>query len=296
MPKRKTKTRSTAAPKARPLFLLWLMTPSSIAVELAKLHGYDGICLDLEHGAFGREAADRLILLARSQRLHAYARVASPTRIDIQHVLDSGGDGVIIPHIDDFEHAREITATTKYPPLGTRSVGGGRSWDWGDPPAGWVARDNRRVQCYPMIETSGALAQVTRIAALPAVDGLFLGPADLNMSMGRRGRMGPDDAKDLRAVARAASRAGVHWGMNIYSEQDRKVGKRLGIRLAAMSDDVSALSDGVARVIAHGHTLPQGTGIARPSLRKAWTTRRSDRSNNPRGSPDDGGSTSTRPH
>ena len=244
------KRKGGAVGEVKPLFLLWLLSPSDNAVELARRCGYHGICIDVEHGAFGRESIDRLILLARSLRMHAYARVASPTRIDIQNVLDSGGDGVIIPHIDDLEHAREITATAKYAPCGTRSVGGGRSWDWGDPPKNWIARDNRTVQCYPMIETAGALADVDGIAALPTVDGLFLGPADLNMSRGRRGKMGEDDDRDLETVAHAAARAGKHWGMNVYSERDREVGRRLGIRLAALSDDVTALGTGLEGTLA----------------------------------------------
>ena len=239
--------------KVEPLFVLWMSTPSTVALELAKAQGFHGICLDLEHGAFARESIDKLILLGRSLGLANFARVAAPTRIDIQQVLDSGGDGVILPHVDDLEHAREICATAKYPPLGTRSVGGGRAWSWGDPPANWVRKENRRVQCYPMIETPGALAAVEKIAALPTVDGLFLGPFDLNMSMGRGGKFGADDKADLAKVAQTALRAGKHWGMNVYSKEDRKAGKRHQIRFAAMSDDVTALSTGLAQVIHDAH-------------------------------------------
>ena len=228
--------------KVQPMHVLWLLTPSAIAVELARKHGYHGVCYDLEHGAFNRESVDALILLGRSLGLVNYARVAAPTRIDIQQALDSGGDGVILPHIDDLAHAREICATAKYPPLGTRSVGGGRSWGWGDPPPAWVRKENRRVQCFPMIETAGALAEVDAIAALHTVDGLFLGPADLNMAMGRRGTMGADDDADLVTVAEAAAGAGKHWGMNVYSERDRKIAKRHHLRLVALQDDVTALS------------------------------------------------------
>lgn len=241
--------KSSATKRVEPLLVLWMLTPGTVAVELAKRHGFQGICLDLEHGAFGRETIDGLILLGRSLGLSSYARVAAPTRIDIQHFLDSGGDGVILPHIDNLEHAREICATAKYPPLGTRSVGGGRSWGWSDPPANWVHKENRRVQCYPMVETPGALAAVDEIAALATVDGLFLGPFDLNMSLGRGGVFGSDDKADLAKVARAAGRAGKHWGMNVYSKEDRKVGKRHQIRFAALSDDVTALGAGLTGII-----------------------------------------------
>ena len=101
-----------------------------------------------------------------------------------------------------------------------------------------------------MIETAGALAEVDAIAALRTVDGLFLGPADLNMAMGRRGTMGADDDADLVTVAKAGARAGKHWGMPVYSERDRKIAKRHQMRLVALQDDVTALSTSLDASIA----------------------------------------------
>jgi len=54
-----------AVRKTKPIHTLWLSTANTAAVELAKLHGFDGLCLDLEHGAFDREATDRLVAMAR---------------------------------------------------------------------------------------------------------------------------------------------------------------------------------------------------------------------------------------
>jgi len=245
-----------ASRKTRSIHSLWLATANTVAVELAKKHGFDGICLDLEHGAFDRESTDRLVAMARGMGLKAFARVAAPERIDIQQVLDSGADGVVIPHIDSAEHAARITGYAKYPPLGDRSVGGGRTWDWGDPPAGWVAKENRRVMCLPMIETAGALADVEKILKLKTVDGLFLGPFDLHMSRRPTEPMwSPGDINDRDRVAKAANAAGKIWGMNIYSEDDMKTAKRLGLGFAALIDDVAALSATMQGTIAMSRRL-----------------------------------------
>jgi len=242
--------------KKKSIHTLWLSTASTVAVELAKLHGYDGVCLDLEHGAFDRESTDRLFAMARGMKLKAFARVAAPERIEIQQVLDSGADGVVIPHIDSGDHAATVTAYAKYPPLGDRSVGGGRTWDWGDPASGWVARENRRVMCLPMIETAGALADVEAILKLKTVDGLFLGPFDLHMSRRPKEPMGSaGDLKDRDRVAKAANAAGKIWGMNIYSEDDMKMAKRLGLGFAALIDDVAAMSATMQGTIAMSRRL-----------------------------------------
>jgi len=231
-------------------YVLWLASPNTAAVELARLLGYDGVCLDLEHGVFERETMDRLILLARASGLTSYARIAAPTRIDIQQVLDSGGDGVIIPHVENLAHARELSSYAKYPPAGDRSVGGGRTWAYTAPPANWTQRENRRVKCYPMIETAGALTDVEAVLKLGNVDGVFLGPFDLTMSRGRRGTFGKDDAADRKTVADAAVAAGKDWGMNVYSTGDMKAAAALGLTFAALTDDITALSDALTRTLA----------------------------------------------
>ena len=247
------KATKKAARKAT--YTLWLSSPNRAAVELAKLLGYDGITLDLEHGVFNRESADTLILLARQSGLKSFARIAAPTRIDIQHVLDSGADGVIIPHVENLDHARELASYAKYPPAGDRSVGGGRTWNYGTPPKSWTQIENRRVRCYPMIETATALADVDAILALPTVDGVFLGPFDLNMSRGRKGTFGKDDTADRKRVADAAVKAGKDWGMNVYSADDMKASRQLGLTFAALTDDITALSEALTRTIADARRI-----------------------------------------
>jgi len=111
------------------------------------------------------------------------------------------------------------------------------------------------VRCYPMVETSGALADVDAILGLPTVDGVFLGPFDLNMSRGRKGSFGKDDAADRKRVADAAVKAGKDWGMNVYSHDDMKASRALGLTFAALTDDITALSEGLARTIADARRI-----------------------------------------
>ena len=166
-------------------YTLWLASANTAAVEAANIHGCEGITIDLEHGVFDRSDVDRLILLARESGLFSFTRVAEPSRIAIQNSLDSGASGVIIPHVENLHHAREVTGYAKYPPMGDRSVGGGRTYGYGGGNEAFYASENGRVRCYPMVETIGALEDVDAILELECVDGIFLGPADLNMARGR---------------------------------------------------------------------------------------------------------------
>jgi len=238
-----------SVPATNAILTLSLATANIAALEVAKLKGYDGITLDLEHSPFNRESVDLLILVARLAGLRSYARVAAPSRIDIQHALDSGADGVIIPHVENLAHARELSSFAKYPPLGDRSVPSGRTWDYGDPPGDWVNSENRRISCFPMIETAGALDDVEAILEVEAVDGVFLGPFDLNMSRGRRGIFGIDDVADRGRIAEAAKKSGKHWGMYVYTDADLTAAKELGLTFAALPDDITALMEALGRNI-----------------------------------------------
>ena len=240
-------------------YAFWVLGPSLVTIEQAKLLGYDTIVMDMEHGVFTHEGADRVIAFGKSLGLEVWARVSAAERIPIQHMLDSGADGVILPHIDGLAHARVATAFAKYPPLGSRSVGGGRSWKWGGPWDGWVNDENRRVKCFPMIETTEALAEVEGILKLKTVDGLFIGPFDLGMARGRGGYTSSKaDFDDIIAIAKAANKAGKPWGMNIYGKPQSEFTAKHGVGLACIGDDVTALQMGAGQMLTDMKTAAKG--------------------------------------
>jgi len=89
-----------------------------------------------------------------------------------------------------------------------------------------------------MIETEQALAEVSTIASLPCVDGLFMGPADLSVARGRGAFGGTDaDIADLVAIASAAREAGKHWGVPVANPTLRKAASTLRPNFVTVGDD-----------------------------------------------------------
>lgn len=228
----------------------WLETANQAACEIARLVGYDIVVLDMEHGVLTLDVADRIIPHCRGLGLTVYSRVASADRVAIQHALDSGADGVILPQLRDAGHAREATAFAKYPPQGARGMGYNRTMHYGDTPADYVARENRRTRCYAMIETMGALGEVAAIAALDTVDGLFIGPSDLSLDRGRGiFRAAPEDVADVRRIAEAARAAGKPWAMPAPGTTMFDLARALGVEFVTVCDDLTALRTGLTRGI-----------------------------------------------
>lgn len=244
--KRATKKKTVA--KAAPPVAFWLETPSLPACEIAKLLGYDGVIFDLEHGVLPLDAADRLTQACNRLELVVLWRVATADRVAVQQALDCGADGVILPQIESVEHARQVTAFAKYPPLGSRGIGWSRTMSYDSTPPGFFDAENKRTICWPMIETPGALEDVEAIAALDTVDGLFIGPSDLSMTRGRGPYQGSAaDFADMRRVAEAAQRAGKGWAMPAPSAKPYAFAVKHGACFVTVSDDLTAMRAGLAQ-------------------------------------------------
>lgn len=237
----------------------WLMSGNQLACEIARKAGFDLVILDMEHGTVSVEAADALIPFCKGLGLEVQVRVAAAERVPIQKALDSGADGVIIPQIRDLAHARVVTGYAKYPPLGTRGLGMSRIDGYGSYGPAFNRSENRRTQCFPMVETPGALADAYEIAKLPTADGLFLGPSDLSLTRGRGLlRLSAADFKDATRVAEAAKAAGKLFTLSGGSRKSLAFARKHGATFAGAYDDLSALRAGFTQAAAFGKAQLRG--------------------------------------
>ena len=229
----------------RPVPGFWLESDNQKACELACLAGFELVLFDMEHGVLDILALDRLLPFCQLIGLAAYVRLADATRPNIQHALDIGADAIVLPQLKDLAHAKEVTEFAKFAPQGTRGAGYGRTQQYGGATNDFFEVENAKRDCYAMIETAGAFRDAAAIAALPCVDGLFIGPADLSMARGRGAFAATDaDLDDLRQVATAARDAGKHWAVPGANPRLRQAALELGASFSTLGDDLSALSIG----------------------------------------------------
>ena len=104
-------------------------------------------------------------------------------------MLDIGARGLIVPNIRTPEEVRELVSAAKFPPLGNRGFCPNRTTGWGADEwskdvLSYMEECNRRCRLIPQCETREALEQIEEIAALPGVDGIFVGPCDLSIALG----------------------------------------------------------------------------------------------------------------
>lgn len=225
-----------------PNFAAWFSTPNVAGIEIVGRTGYDTVIFDVEHGNFDLADLNRTIPLVKALGMTMLVKVGAPERSPIQQALDFGADGVIIPHILDVAQAAAVCSLAKLPPLGDRSLAGGRTMDYVGFDADWAPTQNRATLCLPMIEDPAALDDVEAILGLDVVDGVFVGPGDL---FARRGGGGYvfDDFSDsaLRRIAGAARDAGKPWMMPAWSEVEQRLAIEEGAHTIGVMQEFTAL-------------------------------------------------------
>ncbi len=185
--------------------------------------GYTVAILDIEHGTFDLDALDRFIPLLKALGFEVHAKVQGPTREAIQQALDFGADTVIIPHVASIEEAKRVCGYAKLPPLGDRSLAGGRTTGFAYPADIWIEQQNRQTKCYPLIEDAQGFLDVQSILALPTVDGVFIGPTDLALRRGRGiYKKQAGDWQDIQTIVTAAKAAGKAWLMPAWSPEEQR--------------------------------------------------------------------------
>ena len=104
-----------------------LRTRATAALAAAADH--DWLFIDMEHGAFSVHEATQICLAALPTGVTPIVRCCADALDEGTRALDNGALGVVVPHVDTAERARQLVKAFRYPPLGTRS--------WGGPPAAY---------------------------------------------------------------------------------------------------------------------------------------------------------------
>jgi 2-dehydro-3-deoxyglucarate aldolase/4-hydroxy-2-oxoheptanedioate aldolase len=223
--------------------------PSPKLVELvALIGGYHGIWIDEEHAAVSLEQIESLTLACRSVGLDSYVRLAPVHYAAVMRPMEAGAGGIMAAQIRGVEEARQIVRWAKFPPLGERGLNASNfEGQYATRPlAAHVEACNRDRWLAMQIETLEALQQVEEIAAVPGVDHLFVGPADLSLPLGVPGEFMHARCLDaLRQVSQAVEANGKSWGILVRGREHAEVCRELGCRLFAYGNDLSVILGGL---------------------------------------------------
>jgi len=213
--------------------------PSPIIAEFLARQGFDSVTIDLQHGLIDYQTSLTMLQAVTVTGLPAICRVPWNDPVPVMKALDAGFEGIICPMINTCEEAKKFASYTRYAPRGVRSFGPTRSLNIFGP--SYTKTANDKIVTLAMIETEEAVINLDEIVAVPEIDGVYIGPADLSLSMGVAPSLVVTDQKIIDTIEyiRAATKrqkkfVGIHCGGGaaVAEVLDR------GFDLATISTDI----------------------------------------------------------
>lgn len=225
-----------------PRFGIFIELATPEPVEMAGWAGWDFCVIDGEHAPIDNAMLPHML---RGARIPAYVRVPNSSPESIQGALDNGAAGVIVPRVSGAEEAARIVQAARFYPNGRRGVNHMvRAARFSlEPVAEYLANAAARTRVIVQIETASALAEVERIAAVPGVNELFIGPYDLSQALEIPGQV--LDEKLLTAGRRiiAAAKANkIETSVFVNSIEAARVWLELGATTLHYSADAYLLA------------------------------------------------------
>jgi 4-hydroxy-2-oxoheptanedioate aldolase len=231
----------------------WVSLPEPLVAEFVARAGFDCVTLEMQHGLHDAHSVMRGIGAIALAGKPPAVRIAVGDNASASRFLDMGAEAIVAPMINTEAEARALVAATKYPPVGERSWGPTRAMALhGIEAQEHLETANRTTFVLAMIETARALDSLDAILAVEGIDGIFVGPSDLSVTLSGGARFAPFDASLDKPVAHIAARAaavGKVAGVFAANPDRAHFFRKLGYRFIALASDQVYLTRGATDLL-----------------------------------------------
>ena len=213
--------------------------------------GFDFAFIDMEHATHTLEGAAEMSVACHDAGVTPLVRVPGYEHYLATRILDAGGMGIVFPHVDTPEQARELMGNCKYPPMGHRSAAGAMAQlaFRAMPLAESSKLVNEQTMVVIMLESPQAIDNADAIAAIEGVDVLLIGSNDLCMEMGIPQQFdSPQLHGAMEKVVEACRKHGKHPGFGgVYDEVNATKFVQLGMRFILSGGDLPIFMAGASK-------------------------------------------------
>lgn len=225
----------------------WINTRSSVVAELMAACGFDFLVVDAEHSAVDVPQAQEIFqaIVAGNPECYPMVRLPGNDSQTTKRYMDAGATGVIAPLINTAGQAKEIVEAVKYPPLGKRGLGYGRSSMYGLEIEAEIQHANTKSFVCLQIEHIEGVHAIDEILEVPGIDAIFIGPYDLSASMGCAGELDhPEVIEAQNQVLMACQKKNIAVGIHVVlpNVDDMYKMYQQGYRFLAFSLDITVLA------------------------------------------------------
>ena len=228
----------------------WLAIPSAVSAETMAHCGFDSITIDMQHGLVDYQAAVGMLQALSTTDVTPMARVPWNEPGIMMKLLDAGAYGIVCPMINTREEAERYVAACRYPPMGARSFGPARASLYGG--SDYHQHANDEVLLFAMVETRTALDNLDEILAVEGLDGVYIGPSDLSLSLGKPPTLAPEDAEVLAAmqtICDATKAKGRFAGVHTDSAKTTRRRFEEGFQFCTILNDVRLMANAATAAV-----------------------------------------------
>ena len=241
-----------------PLIGLWQQFPTAMVSRfLAQMH-WDFVVLDMQHGCLNYETTYECIHVLRAGGAKPWVRTPIDNHSEINKILDLGAQGIVVPMVNSREAAEKAAAAAKYPPLGERSIGGDSWYHWGKD---YPETANEMTWLLVQIEHIDAANAVEEILSVDGVDGCFVGPTDLALSLGLTRQdvnTSAEVAAGIQKTLDVCRGLGKIACCNTYSVAEAREKAGQGYGCITMKSDVDLFIDSASELLKELRDQPRG--------------------------------------
>lgn len=237
----------------------WLGIPNSMSAEIVANAGFESVTIDMQHGCVPFENVVPMLQAISTTDAVPMIRVPWNEPGIIMRTLDAGAYGLICPMVNTVEEAEALVQACRYPPLGARSNGPFRASIYGG--ADYVKHANDEILVFAMIETEQAIKNLPKILKVKGLDGVYVGPSDLGLSMGEAATLAPTAKKVLNGMKKIAdltNKAGLIAGVHCDGPETIRARYEQGFRFCTLINDSRLL----AAACENGINAVRGAGPA----------------------------------
>ena len=234
----------------------FMKTPAYELVEVLSRSALDFICIDMEHSPFDRARTDMCLAMARALDFPVLVRVTHFAPQTVLQVLDMGAVGIVAPHIYSATQAADLARSAHFGHGGRGFAGTTRWAGYGDQTMAQIlAQSARETIVIAQIEEQEALDNLDAIAATNGIDGLFLGPSDMSVSLGKTDTNSQELLDALARTGEAAQAAGKAYMTFVPNADKAKEWSKYGAHMFFIGSEQSWMQAGANADAAGIHAL-----------------------------------------
>lgn len=228
----------------------WCGLDHPAAVQILGRSGFDFVAIDMQHSFTTFGSLNTMMDALDKSGAASVVRVPWNTPDYIMRALDLGAEGVIVPMVNTVDEARAAADACRYAPAGTRSWG--PIWSTTRSHRIEAAEGDARATSLVMIETAEGLANLDAILAIDNLDGIYIGPNDLALSLGL-GRVHYTASQTLNDtivdIVKRARAAGKIVGIDCGGAEQAHYWRDQGVSFTISSNDAGLLQQAASEAV-----------------------------------------------